>query len=68
MFRVRWIGGKGQWLPGIPAMDHDVNTRAEALALIRSGLYAPDGWDPAASAPTTGRRERPRPAKGQPDG
>lgn len=36
--KVKYIG-KGEWLPGIPASDHEVETEAEAKELVKSGLY-----------------------------
>ncbi len=39
--RLKYIGVNPEtdWLPGIPASDHTVSTKAEADTLVASGLY-----------------------------
>jgi len=36
---LRWIGGPGQFVAGVPAADHEVETEQEAAALVAGGLY-----------------------------
>ncbi len=38
-YPLRYVGS-GDWLPGVPASDHTVSTKAEADVLVKSGLYA----------------------------
>ena len=39
MIALKWIGAEGQFVAGIPAADHQVETEAEAAALVAGGLY-----------------------------
>lgn len=36
---LRWIGGEGQFVAGYPAADLEVETTAEAEALVAGGCY-----------------------------
>ena len=47
-YGVKYLGTdeKNEWLPGVPASDHDVETKAEQRALVKSGLYEAVGDDP----------------------
>jgi hypothetical protein len=38
---LRWIGGDGQWLPGVPARDLTDDEAGEYPQAAASGLYAP---------------------------
>lgn len=37
--RLRYIAPNGEWLPGVPASDHEVEDVSLADDLIASGLY-----------------------------
>ena len=55
-YRLKYIGVNPgtDWLPGIPAADHTVNTKAEADVLVGSGLYErARGGEPDEAATTT---------------
>ncbi len=56
--RLKYIGVNPttDWLPGIPASDHTVSTKAEADMLVGSGLYElAHGGDDADDAATDER-------------
>ena len=59
--KLKYIGD-GRWLPGVPAADHEVNTREEADALVASGLYERVGGGkptPAVSSAADAQSEEP---------
>ena len=53
---LRWIGGPGQFVAGVPAADHEVETEDEAAALTAGGLYerAEDGEQASAATGAEG--------------
>ncbi len=57
--RLKYIGVNPEtdWLPGIPASDHTVSTKAEADTLVGSGLYKLARGGDHADEPTTAAEE-----------